>query len=453
MKKFLGLVNEMLGELDARGELSKDTIHSMTASWGRLSDEERKKSLELLAEALEEDWRVYSYIMSTLLVELKDEDIIYYIERMLVSEKVPLWNRLSCMYQLRGTLFSECIVKDVWKDFHNQKVVYEELLKNIHLAIKADYTYLPWENREKKVVLVARQVRSSNHAPTAKLMSAYKYFKRLGYEVKLYICFHPGRTKNLFWYMPYQYYNCMDKTTPFVFDIGEGDKVSGYNLHLQREDYLQGIRKAMDLIYQERPEFVFELGERSILAGLCRSFTTVVTMGVTKMPPVTNAHVIARYFNYSKEDEEMYRRCIEDSQIVIDVKHREVVGLGVDAENEVFDISRQEFGIREDQFVIVIAGMRLDEEITEEFLQILWRVLEKSESFLIVFIGEVKKLPERIEGSPYARQMQFWGHRKDFTKAVAVGDVFLNPPRQGERQVHFLQGWLDGQSLHWIIVT
>lgn len=431
LKEFLGLVNDMIGQLDAQGSYTKATLHKMKISYERLSAEEKRRGLELLAEVLEEDWGYYFLIMSTLLTELKDEDIVYYIEKMLISKKAPLWNRISYMYQLRTLLFWETIIQDKQKDYRNQKVVYEEILQDIASAVQTDYSYLPWKSREKKVILTVRRILGRTHAPTVKLMSIYKYFKELGYEVLVYICFHPGEMKDSFWYDPYKFYSQIEDTMPFSLNIGGGEKICGYNLYLKQEDYLQGIKNAVDMIYCERPEFVFELGERTILAGLCNSFTTVVTMELTKALPVTNAPIIATYFNYSQEEEEMYRQYIDDTQRVISVKHLNTGEGDLSDSGEAEGVSREELGIGEEQFVIVIAGNRLDSEVTEQFLQILYRILEQSEQFVIAFIGDCSKLEKRIAGSNYGQRMLFLGYRSDFREVIGVGDVFLNTPRQG----------------------
>ena len=433
MKEFLSLIGELMNQWQLYGKYFTDTMEQMKESYNKLSNQEKKKSLSILDEILQEDVNSYFLIMSMLLEKLKEEDIVFFIEDMLNSGRVSVWERIRVMYQLKGILFSSVIIKNEWKEIQNQKVIYEKILKDILIGLPVDYSYIPWKEREKKIVIVVNQILELSHAPTRKLISIYKYFKELGYEVRIYVCFYSGEAdlKEHFWYRACGYYNYIEVTTPFTFDRGEEEKIIGYNFLLQSEDYMQGIKKTMDLIYEERPEFVFELGDRTILAGLCHSFTTVVTMGCTKQIPITNAPVIARYFEYSKEEEKLYQQCMEDTQIIIDVKHVESDFLRSD-KSETKSDKRRKLEIKEEQFVLIIAGNRLGSELTESFLEILSKILEQSKNLVVMFIGNLQAgLIEKITNSFCIEQIHFLGFRADFQDVISAGDLFLNPPRQG----------------------
>ncbi len=432
MKEFLHLVGELMNQLDLKCEYCENTIISMKVAYEKLSKEEKQKSLALLDELLQEDYHSYFFIMSTLLKELKEEEIAFYIEKMLGSDKVPLWERIHIMYQLRATLFSTLIIKNETKEFWKQKAIYEKILQNIETEIQAEYSYISWERREKKIVIIVNQILNNLHAPTRKLISIYKYFKELGYDVLVYVSHYSGKNEeNTLWYQRIMFSNQMPSTSPFLLSIGDGEEILGYNLMLQSENYLQEIRKTMDLIYGEHAQFVFELGERTILAGLCHSFTTVVTMGCTKQIPITNAPVIARYFEYSKEEEKLYQQCMEDTQIIIDVKHVESDFLRSD-KSETKSDKRRKLEIKEEQFVLIIAGNRLGSELTESFLEILSKILEQSKNLVVMFIGNLQAgLIEKITNSFCIEQIHFLGFRADFQDVISAGDLFLNPPRQG----------------------
>jgi len=154
-------------------------------------------------------------------------------------------------------------------------------------------------------------------------------------------------------------------------------------------------------------------------------------MSCTKQIPITNASVIARYFEYSKEEEKLYRQYVEDTQVVIDVKHMDNTFKNSD-ESEKREKTRQELEIKQEEFVFVIAGNRLSEELTEEFLKILHCILEQNKKFILLFIGNVKKtLKEKISDCFDMEQIRFLGYREDFQDVISAGDLFLNPPRQG----------------------
>ena len=49
----------------------------------------------------------------------------------------------------------------------------------------------------------------------------------------------------------------------------------------------------------------------------------------------------------------------------------------------------------------------------------------------IVFIGECKQLENRIQKTPYANKFYFLGEVRNFKEIMKIGNLFLNPPRQG----------------------
>lgn len=430
MKEFLSVVSDMIGQLDQYGQYNQDTLRSLEVRYRELTCHERMESLQILDDLLQEDFKNYFYIMSTLLAVLKDEQIAFLIENKMLSERYPLWERLSNMLQLRGVLFMNQIIVDYYAEHEHQSKLYKNILNEIQILMGASYSYIPYHRRKKKIVIVVSQLLGIMHAPTKKVVYIYKYLRSLGYEIQVYVCCHLGKVTgdHIFWYNAVATNNFVNKSTEFNYSI-EGECITGYNLILTPENYLRGLRETVGRIWDEQPEYVFEIGDRTILAGLCNLFTTVVTMNCIKAVPVTNAPIIARYFSYSEEEEIFYRKCIGENQRIIDVKHT------CGEENQEVCMkeaySKEFFGIPEDNFVIIIAGNRLNVEIDEIFLSVIYRILDQDESFLIAIIGECKQLENKISSSKYKEQIKFLGHQSNFKEAIAMGDVFVNPPRQG----------------------
>lgn len=91
-------------------------------------------------------------------------------------------------------------------------------------------------------------------------------------------------------------------------------------------------------------------------------------------------------------------------------------------------VDRKDFGIAEDKFVILIAGNRLDTEVTEEVKRVFQMILEQNE-VLFVFIGNCPKLENEL--AKEADHYRFFGAVNDFKWIMRIGNLFLNPPRQG----------------------
>lgn len=434
MKEFLRIVSRIMEQFDHWGKHDAALLDSMKETYEKLPSIERKQGLSLLSELLKEDYKSYLYFMSIFLTKLEEEEAVYYIDKMLLSKEPSLWERIAAMYQQKALLFRVSIVKDQQKAYQSMKAVYREILRDL-AVISHGYSWIPWKDRRKSIALVVNQVLGMAHAPSRKMLSICRYFEELGYETMIYVSFFPGQTEknHLLWYGGYEWNNQVEKTMPFIIATEEGE-IRGHNLYLEEENFSYGIEKMADMIYSQRPEFVFELGDVTLVAGLCQAFTTVVTMGCTKMVPMTTAPVIARYFVYAKEDDEDYNQFLEKGQRVIDVKHKNIGESQLETVEKLQENAknlRMEWGLSKEQFVILIVGNRLGSEIDDSFQRIICRILKENEKAFCVFVGKCEELQEKMKENPYKKQMLFLGYRGDFQEVIAMGDLFLNPPRQG----------------------
>lgn len=428
VKEFLEDVNMVIGQLGSVGEPTMEYLQKMKASYGKLDREEQLNSIQILNKILKEDYNYYYLVMSLLLTELRDENIAFCIGEELVQKNCSLWARLCLEVQMNMFMFSsELSYRDEYEEYKMMGNIYKSLQKEINKCLGVKYEYIPYCERNKTVVIIVWQFLSVEHAPTRKAIDIYSYLRKLGYEVKIYVCFLSGEVdkKSIHWYKEMRGNNFCVESTEFAVNMGNST-ILGYNAVLEKEKYIFQLRDLMGRIWDEKPEWILELGCRTVLADLCQQFTTVVTMSCTKSAPTTNAPIVARYFNYSKEEDTFFRKCLDKNQKVIDVPHE--IG-GIDKSGVLY--KKCDFGISEDAFVIVIAGNRLDQEITMKFLLILYEILEQNDKFVIAMIGDCKDVKHTVEIGHFSDRFYFLGNQKAFREVISIGDVFLNPPRQG----------------------
>lgn len=428
MKEFLGKISELIGELDNKGILQEKSIEEMVELYSRLTTEEEIQSVQILADVLSENYKVFFPFMSILLKRAKSVEALRHIEEMLLSEKIPLWERIDLMLNLRRDLFTQNITDDGVLKYKNQNLIYESVMRELDMKMGCRYQYIPYCQRKKKVVMVVNQILSLLHAPTRKMVDIYKFFRELGYEVDVYVAIIEKEDR--YWYGAGVMDNFLDSTTMFNCEVNE-ENILGYNVNMTEDSYLYDLRGTVGKIWDESPEFVFELGNRTLLADLCRQFTTVVSMACSKEPTSTLAPIVARYFYYSADEDLEYRKYVAPWQTVVDVKHATQQVVEYESEENRIKYKKEDFGIPEDQFVIVIAGNRLDTEITEEFLKIIYRILDVNEKIVIAYFGECKGIESLVADSGHADRMYFLGEQEYFREALAMADVFLNPPRSG----------------------
>ena len=115
-----------------------------------------------------------------------------------------------------------------------------------------------------------------------------------------------------------------------------------------------------------------------------------------------------------------------ETQTVIDYIHVEEL-----EEQEVSEHTRESLQIGEKDFVIIIAGHRLDDEVKQDTIDVLNIILEEELQCKVLFIGNCEKLKERLQRNQYWKRFRFVGETENFRATIALGDLFLNPPRKG----------------------
>lgn len=192
---------------------------------------------------------------------------------------------------------------------------------------------------------------------------------------------------------------------------------------MQQDTYLENLRQAAGAIWSCRPEFVLELGGNLFLADLCREFTTVISVGFSKKLPVTTAPLVVMPSAYSKEEKQEHWELLARGQRIVemDMDMRKL------HEQERNPLTKESFGIPGNAFVVIIAGNRLDIEVTDAFLSVMHQILEIDCRIVFAIFGNCPKLEKRAADE----RIFFLGGQSNLRDATAMGDVFLNPPRDG----------------------
>ncbi len=429
IKEFLKLVGQMNTLLKTSWSLGTDMEERIKKTYQKLSHGKKEESIRLLEESLEKRESDYFLVMSALLYFLRDERIFAVLEEDLKHDYYALWSRWYAWIQLHmeGTLTS--IVKDEIAQCKRHRASYRCLVQETQKLLEKKYSYLPYETRNKKVVFVLSLLQDETNAPTRKTAFFQKYLKELGYEVSVVIFCGASidHAEEADWYRPRYLLNRYEETTSFTCEI-DGERVEGLNLMAGKYNYFQRLEKAMEFIWQERPEFVFSLGLPTPLAGLCNSITTVVALNFEKRALAVDVPIIARYFNYSQEEDREYRACLAEGQLVVDVKHS-YQKLKSESDKKLY--GKSDFGIPEERFVVMIAGNRLDIEIDESFAAIMKAAMDKEEGIVFAMLGNCDSLRQFFQDTPYESRVYFLGWQDEFRETIAIADVFLNPPRKG----------------------
>ena len=425
MEQFFGIFTRGLGQLDATGEYEEGTLRELKESYQKFDAAMQQNMLRVIEQSLAKfPITLQIYIWSSLLAVLRDEKIIPYMGELTADDSLNLWQKVELMNQLQRTIFASEMIKDEEAEYKRNSDAYTALMDEIRQQNKKEFSYLPWEKRNKKIVLITKQFIGRQHAPTEITLQMNRYLKELGYEVVLYVAYMPNRNTAPLWYKQCLWNNFMNTAGAFQGEI-EGEELKGYNLLFTEEHYPEQLYDAAEMIWQEAPEWVLEIGDKTILADLCRQFTTVLTRRCVKTIPVTNAPIIVLASDYTMAEERRYQSWLKPYQQFVKVKHS-IVGNTVVVEKE----KKENYGIPEDKFVILLVGNRLVQEVTEDFLKTIYTMLEENPKAVLAVIGNCEALEKRI-AEAYRERFYFLGYTEELQKTMTIGDLFLNPPRQG----------------------
>lgn len=285
---------------------------------------------------------------------------------------------------------------------------------------KAQLEKIPKEQRDPNcVVVLTIQLLGTNHAPTKTLIERVKWLKRLG--KKVYIV---NTTE--------QYLSA--GSVP-IYDPAIGSVEESYrNAHVIRFgeeefDFLQisekmtierKVRTVLRLIRQVKPFYILSMGTGSMTADLCGQVVPTASMALafSNLPHTMNPMKILGRTIREEEKETFANMDVIESRFTFELKE------------QTHTFTRKEYRIPEDAFVLVVVGIRLDYELSDDFTKLLI-ALEK-EGFFVVLAGKFETYSEWCQKDPVLEQnTNFIGYCEDMAALMELCDLYINPIRLG----------------------
>lgn len=426
MNEFLTLICDVMEHMKIGGFTKlRELEPELKRQYDVLDQQSQWDCLGGVAEAIKQNRKFQMLLFSYLLSALRDEKVEYFIENLLIEESTPLLSRINTIRQLWKAVFSFPMVTDEKRHYIIQNSIYIDLIAQIRKELNMKLQYVPFAQRNKKrVVLMIEPLLSEVHAPTQKMVNIYCWLQKLGYEVYVYATNMRQIEISEYW----NWYNslvdvcCYPETGRMELKL-LGVHIKGYNLNYTEENYFEELKNAIHDIKEYNPAFILTVGDSNILADLCGNFTTVCAMACVNQLAQTASSVIVRYFRCTEEENRKYLEWTRSDQKIFEMVCVDELNANVES-----GVDRKDFGIAEDKFVILIAGNRLDTEVTEEVKRVFQTILEQNE-VLFVFIGDCPKLENEL--AKEAEHYRFFGAVNDFKGIMRIGNLFLNPPRQG----------------------
>ncbi|MGA3023315.1 MAG: hypothetical protein ABSF98_00960 [Bryobacteraceae bacterium] len=297
---------------------------------------------------------------------------------------------------------------------------YRRLVGQWRGRLRMDLHWMPPAERcGGHVVVAAVQMLNVAHAPTHQTLETCRTLQRdLGKRVLLVNTAEMPRA------MPLPYYGALGanfaEPLTGLAEVAYKGEVFAFRQFAGGMKTDEELTDCLRTVAAWKPEFVFTIGGPSVAADLCAGFTTVVTLPMAAGFPVSAGTL----FVALGVPDEKQRRLQQALQVPDERVTFHAQGT-FDLPPRSATLQRAALEIPDDAFVLVVAGNRLDDDVTGEFATAVAGLLETAPRAFAVLVG-----PFAGQAS-LSRRTRAIGFQTDLLAVYEIGDAFLNPPRLG----------------------
>lgn len=343
---------------------------------------------------------------------------------------------LLCMIEEKSDIFTDCMLElqtvrygqHLWE---LKKRLHRKNVENIICQLDEGkrYPYIPVMKRNnKRIVIMTEQILSTCHAPTQVVLNfAYVLQELLGYEVLLAAVPSNGDIPVDTWYNIFKMNARNNIDNEFVKVEYKDTGFILYQTQMYKADY-DTYKKFFDIIYEWNPLFVFNMGLINPIGDFAARFTTAAAMSMTTECPISEADILIRIGRNSDDIESIYIKNLSKNQkqLFLDEKIPIIV-----EEGEERTYTYSELALPQKSFLIAVVGNRLDEEIDDEFVNVMKRIINKTDNAAFVIIGDYKNAEnlQRMEGMK--GRIYYLGYQNHLTAVYKLLHLYINPKRLG----------------------
>lgn len=368
------------------------------------------------------DLYLYSYI-------LKLAPQIKYLKNMLeliMSAEALSWQQLYFLfYQI-----TNCIFMNSELNIHEMVSMNWKLLQKAYFLCRKeldmDLQPIPVEERnENLAVVITEQFLSVQHGPTKTVLDRcyvlQKILKKRVFLIDTAECL-PSVGE-----IPFFNRACGNYVPQFLDEsmvAWRGENFQYYQCENIMPD-IEEIASLLDAIIRLKPSVVVSIGGTSLLAGFVNEMIPVLTVGTIQSGLATTLA------DFQVIDDNM----IEYVQPLLrlmdkDMSHIIPGRFTFSLKEQTEHLTRKDVGIDDNAFVMAVVGGRLDEEITDDFLNMLEENI--SEGMMVAVIGKCDSFERKMESHPKLRKyMMNMGFCSDILSRLELCDLYINPIRRG----------------------
>lgn len=407
-----------------------DGIKKLTKTYKKnieiISENKKKEIIQIIEKQLYlfDDAKERIYILHFLLKETLDDKYIGELLKICIHDKsLSKENRNFMMWQISNIIF-----KINNRNIENKKLIidlFKTVLSEFEIDLKEEFHFIQKENRRKKLVFVfISQFLSLNHSPSFIAVNlCYHLINELDYDVILIDTSECGSSIGAIELSEIGFRGVLEENSElsYIEYLGVSIPFCECGCIMPHNDINEDI---MCNIKKSKPYFIISIGDKSIIAELCKKIVPVLTIALGAELPISFSQF--QFLHKFQEDErdllEELGLCEENliRNLKLPYYHKKLVE----------EITKKQFNIPEDKFIITIVGNRLDYDIKEKEIDLIRKILRNKVH--ILFIGIFSKFEEIIKDDEILKNgCTSIGYIKNFIGVLKLADLFLNTERIG----------------------
>ncbi len=303
--------------------------------------------------------------------------------------------------------------------------LYQSILFGFKKEISKQYEYIPVNDRNQNLIFVlTTQFLNLVHAPTKTALDRAEVLKQ-------------EMDKEVFIINTAELLSPQDKVVLFR-NIGgkyvkQLQKLELYTYHDVLYPFFQCpaempsasvIQEIMDVVASEKPLCIVTIGGNSIVSDLCSGIVPTITIATVysgRSQTCGQFQVLGRKISVEDlawaEKKHLSADHFIESVFTFSFKEQE------------HHYSRKDLGLPEGAFIVALVGGRLNDEIDEECIHFLRRLMEQE--IYVAFVGGFPKYEELRKDSMFDKYGINMGMQEDILAVLECIDLFVNPKRNG----------------------
>lgn len=373
-----------------------------------------------MGTSIQQDIFLYSFILKL----SKDVTYLSRLLELVLSDNSLDWKQLYFLHeQINQIIFVNHELSNNNIEVSNWKLL-QKIYGMCRKTMELELTPIPREKRNKELaVVIIQQFLGEGHGPSKVALDRCSVLRKMGKRVLLINTAELLTMQGRLPFFEAGYGNYFPHLLECQTVSWQGETFQYY----QCEDIMpdeEEINSLINAVKRLKPCVVVEIGGSSLVAGLINEMIPVLNVGTVLCCSKTLARYQAVSSNILEEANSLVKAVGKDSSHIIQGRFT------YSFEKQTDFLKREDLGIDEDAFVLVVVGWRLDEEMNESFMKMLDETLR--DNMRVVIIGKCDSYEQKLSNYPgLMKYMINFGICPDLLSRLELCDLYINPTRRG----------------------